>query len=435
MLVIIPILAVGAAWAITLLNRSFAVQRDVLEAVRLNDKLLQSQLNEEAGIRGFAVDGRRILLEQFARGRGNFASTIAVLAPALERIGIPDGDARIRSLAQTHGAWLARVASRAIRDRAEYAAHLQVVGKVLVERFRAESTALGDELQRRSDEAAAATQSAIAELAATTLTICVLVALLIVYASRRQRRLLGQIDAEQAIIGVLQSALINHLKPVAGVEVGTAYISATDGAAVGGDFFDVQPLDDRRGYFLVGDVSGKGVGAAVDTALVRHGIRSLLVVESDPGAVLSKFNEAFLAGRSSDEIFVVLFLGIIDTAAGVLRYASAAHAPAYLRRGSAVTELAVTGPLIGIDSPTLVTSEALELEAGDVLVIATDGLTEARDAGLVMLDERAKEWIRQAPAASPQALVDEIVARLRAYTPKMRDDLAILALRITGDPV
>jgi serine phosphatase RsbU (regulator of sigma subunit) len=69
----------------------------------------------------------------------------------------------------------------------------------------------------------------------------------------------------------------------------------------------------------------------------------------------------------------------------------------------------------------------------DVIVLATDGLTEARNADLIMLDdEGAMKWIQESEATAPQVLVDEIVARLKSYTPKMRDDLAILALRIAG---
>jgi sigma-B regulation protein RsbU (phosphoserine phosphatase) len=263
--------------------------------------------------------------------------------------------------------------------------------------------------------------------------ICVVVASLIVYGSQRQRRLLRVIEAEQGIIATLQSALINHLKPVAGVEIGTAYISATDGAAVGGDFYDVQPLDATRGYILVGDVSGKGVNAAVDTALVRHGIRSLLVVESDPGAVLSSFNEAFLASRSGDEIFVAMFLGIIDTASHELHYASAGHGQAYLRSGTSASVLPVTGLLIGVESGTQIATKEVGLQPHDLLFIATDGLTEARDTNLEMLDdEGALRWITESKTMTPQALVDEVVTRLKSYTPKMRDDLAILAVRISG---
>ena len=220
---------------------------------------------------------------------------------------------------------------------------------------------------------------------------------------------------------------------MSGLQIGTTYISATDGAAVGGDFFDVQPLDGTRAYILVGDVSGKGVNAAVDTALVRHGIRSLLVIENEPGTVLTHFNEAFLASRSGDDIFVAMFLGIIDTATRELRYASAGHGQAYLRTGGTMSALPVTGLLVGVESGTQIATERVELHPGDLLFIATDGLTEARDANKIMLeDEGAMAWIQASTAPAPQALVDEIVTRLKSYTPKMRDDLAILAVRLTG---
>ena len=431
LLVIIPIIAAGTVWVVAILNGSFALQGDVLNAMRLNDEVFQSQLSEEAGIRGYAATGQTIVLEQFTNGRTDFYQTIDALLATVDQIGVPGAAVRIRALRDNNGVWLTNVALPTLKNRSYYAARLR--GRARIDVFRNMEAGLGDAIQRRADEARRESQNAVTQLAAITIFICVVLASIIAYASQRQRRLLLQIKSEQGIIATLQSALINNLKPVPGLDVGTAYISATDGAAVGGDFFDSQPLDGGRGYVLVGDVSGKGVNAAVDTALVRHGIRSLLVVENDPGQIFTKFNEAFLASRSGDEIFVAVFLGIIDTASLALRYASAGHGQAYLRRGSSVRELPVTGPLIGIESPTSIKSGRVELELDDVIVLATDGLTEARNADLIMLDdEGAMKWIQESEATAPQVLVDEIVARLKSYTPKMRDDLAILALRIAG---
>jgi hypothetical protein len=285
-------------------------------------------LNEQAGIRGFAATGQRAVLEQYDKGRADFDQSSLALIPIIERIGIPGALERIRALQSENLDWIAHLALPTMANRSFYAAHLPK--KAIAESFRGEEADLDRSIQRRAFEARTHTRNAVRHLAAITVVICAIVASLIIYASQRQRWLLRVIESEQGIIATLQSALINHLKPVSGIEIGKAYISATDGAAVGGDFFDVQPLDGTRGYILVGDVSGKGVNAAVDTALVRHGIRSLLVVERDPGTVLSNFNEAFIASRSGDEIFVAMFLGIIDTASRELRYASAGHGQAYL---------------------------------------------------------------------------------------------------------
>jgi serine phosphatase RsbU (regulator of sigma subunit) len=429
LLAIVPILAAASIWIIAITNSAFALQADVFNAIGYNDAMFRSQLNEQAGIRGFAATGQRTLLEQYENGRADFDRTSLALIPTIERIGIPGALERIRALQNTNNDWIMHLALPTVADRTFYAAHLPK--KSYADSFRGEEAGLDQTIQRRAFEARTHTRNAVRQLAAVTVVICGIVASLIIYGSQRQRRLLRVIESEQGIIATLQSALINHLKPVPGIEIGTAYLSATDGAAVGGDFYDVQPLDATHAYVLVGDVSGKGVNAAVDTALVRHGVRALLVVERDPGAVLSSFNEAFLASRSGDEIFVAMFLGIIDTASGEMCYASAGHGQAYLRAVTSTSALPATGLLIGVVPGTQIATGRVDLHPGDLLFIATDGLTEARNANRVMLDdEGAMRWIQASKATAPQALVEEIVARLKGYTPKMRDDLAILALRI-----
>jgi serine phosphatase RsbU (regulator of sigma subunit) len=430
LLAIVPILVAATVWIIAIVNSAFALQADVFNAISYNDAMFRSQLNEQAGIRGFAATGQTAVLEQYYKGRADFDQASRALIPTIERIGIPGALERIRALQNENLDWITHLALPTIANRTFYAAHLPK--KTVAGSFRGEEADLDQSIQSRAFETRMHTRNAVRQLAAITVIICAIIASLIIYASQRQRRLLRVIESEQGIIATLQSALINHLKPVPGIEIGTAYISATDGAAVGGDFFDVQPLNGTSGYILVGDVSGKGVNAAVDTALVRHGIRSLLVVERDPGVVLSNFNEAFIASRSGEEIFVAMFLGIIDTASRELRYASAGHGQAYLRTASSTSALPVTGLLIGVETGTQIATERVELHLGDLLFLATDGLTEARNADLVMLDdEGAMRWIQESKSATaPQALVEEIVARLKGYTPKMRDDLAILALRI-----
>jgi serine phosphatase RsbU (regulator of sigma subunit) len=429
LLAIVPILAAATVWIIAIVNSAFALQADVFNAIAYNDEMFRSQLNEQAGIRGFAATGQKTLLEQYYKGRADFDRSSLELTSIVDRIGIPGALERIRALQSENADWVIHLAVPTVAGRSFYATHLPK--KSIASGFRGEETRLDQMIQRRAFEARTQTRNAVRQLAAITVIICGIIASLIIYASQRQRRLLRVIEAEQGIIATLQSALINHLKPVPGIGIGTAYLSATDGSAVGGDFYDVQPLDATHGYVLVGDVSGKGVNAAVDTALVRHGIRALLVLERDPGAVLSTFNEAFLASRSGEEIFVAIFLGIIDTASGELSYASAGHGQAYLRAATSTSALPVTGLLIGIEAGTQIATARVELHPGDLLFIATDGLTEARNANLVMLDdEGAMRWIQESKATAPQALVEEIVARLKDYTPKMRDDLAILALRV-----
>jgi sigma-B regulation protein RsbU (phosphoserine phosphatase) len=217
------------------------------------------------------------------------------------------------------------------------------------------------------------------------------------------------------------------------LRVGTAYVSASRHVAVGGDLFDVHRVDDHRCLLVVADVSGKGLDAAVDTARVKYSLRSLVEENDDPSTILTKFNHAFIKSTRDETSFVSLFAGILDSTNGRLRYASAGHSPVYLRRGSAVRQLPVTGPLVGLRSEDVFPSVDELLVQHDILVLATDGFTEARDTAGVMIDDAgAMRIIRDAPA-EPQRLADFIVAAVtRASGGRIADDLALLVVELAS---
>src|SRR5579862_5754728 len=128
-----------------------------------------------------------------------------------------------------------------------------------------------------------------------------------------------------------------------------------------------------------------------------------------------------------------MFVWVLDTDSFALRYASAGHDSAFVRRSETVQQLAVTGPVLGVMEEPFETRQ-INLGFGDVLVLATDGLTEARDRnGRQLRESGAIRLIEQAPAHA-QALADELVSRVRAIGGNnLRDDLAILAIRIVGN--
>jgi serine phosphatase RsbU (regulator of sigma subunit) len=106
----------------------------------------------------------------------------------------------------------------------------------------------------------------------------------------------------------------------------------------------------------------------------------------------------------------------------------------YIVRGSEVSSLAATGPIVGIIRDETFSSRTRRLAPDEIVFLATDGLTEARNAaGAFLTDAGVRRWLAEAAAPSPGALVERIVQRLRAYTRKSeRDDLAIVAFRIRG---
>jgi sigma-B regulation protein RsbU (phosphoserine phosphatase) len=195
----------------------------------------------------------------------------------------------------------------------------------------------------------------------------------------------------------------------------------------------VRRLDEQRGLIVLADVSGKGLAAAVNTAFVKYTIRALALDDDDPGRILARFNRSFLQTITDPEMFAVVFVGVIDTVGLSLHYASAGHSTAYLRRDGAVEQLAVTGSIIGLDAGEEFATARLALRRGDTLVVATDGLTEARGRdGALLADDGAMQLVRRG-AEDPQRLADEVVeAVARMSGGRLIDDLALLAIQLDG---
>jgi serine phosphatase RsbU (regulator of sigma subunit) len=127
----------------------------------------------------------------------------------------------------------------------------------------------------------------------------------------------------------------------------------------------------------------------------------------------------------------VLFLGRYDSTTRSLRYVGAGHSAAFLRRGPAVELLPPTGPIAGLDLDTVYTVGSLELPVGATVVLATDGLTEARDAsGTFLGDDGVAKLLAEAPL-DPQGICDLLVAEAeRRYNGQIADDMAILAMTV-----
>ncbi len=252
------------------------------------------------------------------------------------------------------------------------------------------------------------------------------VALLFAVVVGRLRRV---VEEGRAVVEGLQKAFLSKRRDVPNIEIGSVLLSATQGSNVGGDTYDAFTFDRRYAMFLVADVSGKGLAAAVDTALVKYSIRTLFSEHRDPGDILARFGALYARTVDRPETFVVLFLAVIDLQTGVLRYASAGHEPAWLRRSAAVMPLPPTGPIVGIEDEPQYATRELTLCAGDLLIVTTDGLTESRDAHNDFLGALgAAEWLA-ALDGSPQSMADAIVRRLRRRSRRIADDLAILIVR------
>jgi serine phosphatase RsbU (regulator of sigma subunit) len=405
-------------------------------AQRVNAELLKLQLDEETGLRGYIVTGHRDFLEPYRQAQERFPTALGELQGAVDQMGMaPELRAATRELEREHDAWIGEIAAPILQSGTTPA--LQSKGRTYVDRFRATSASIDGALNSAAAERRDGSQANLRQgvtLLASGLVL-VIVAALIVIAS--QRRLRQDLERERAIVASLQRAFVSGKQLVPAIDIGAAYRSATKGTLVGGDVFDVHLLPDRRALLMVADVSGKGVGAAVETAFVKYAIRALARATTSPAEIVRQVNQMYAQDpdRFRSGSFIVLFLAILDLAAAELRYASAGHGSAYLRRGTAVQTLAVTGPALGILDDAAYGEERIDVRAADMLLVVTDGLTESRDFhGDLLTEEGVAAWFSEASGVTgAQAVVDALLERAsRRSKAGIGDDLAVVCARITA---
>ncbi|MGD9536710.1 MAG: CHASE2 domain-containing protein [Alphaproteobacteria bacterium] len=209
-------------------------------------------------------------------------------------------------------------------------------------------------------------------------------------------------------------------------------------SAVGGDLYDFALIDDDHLFFVIGDVSGKGVQAALFMAITKALYKSNILrghygidrVMQDANAEISRENTA--------DFFVTLLAGIIDLRSGALEFCIAGHdAPILHRPGAPVRHLeGEGGPPLCIVEDYPYPVESYRLERGDTLVLVTDGVTEAHDGAQRLYGMAGIEALlaRLPPDATPKLVVEALYADINAFaagTPQS-DDIAILAIRYEG---
>jgi sigma-B regulation protein RsbU (phosphoserine phosphatase) len=149
---------------------------------------------------------------------------------------------------------------------------------------------------------------------------------------------------------------------------------------LGGDYYDVFPLDSQRLAFCVADASGKGLPAALLMSNLQAGLRSLADSSSGPAETVTRLNRLFCANRFINKFFT-LFYGVLDLGRTELTYSNAGHPPPAVRhRAGGLSTLKGTGGLVGCFPDWTYRQESVTLAPGDRIWIYTDGLSEARDA-------------------------------------------------------
>jgi sigma-B regulation protein RsbU (phosphoserine phosphatase) len=205
---------------------------------------------------------------------------------------------------------------------------------------------------------------------------------------------------------------------------------------VAGDYYDLFEFAPGRLALALGDVSGKGLGPALVMAGLRSLVRCLLPLWApDLTGLLHELNRHLLA-TTPDDMFVTLFLAILDVGTGRLNYVNAGHPPALVLGGPTqeVIKLTEGGTVLGILADAPFHSAEVVLEPGNCLVLYSDGLTEAVNAaGEMFREERLLEALRRTWPAPAGLVLAELVESVQAFAQGMEpaDDLSLVIVHRT----
>jgi sigma-B regulation protein RsbU (phosphoserine phosphatase) len=202
---------------------------------------------------------------------------------------------------------------------------------------------------------------------------------------------------------------------------------------VGGDFYDLFLIDENRFCFCVGDVSGKGVPAALFMAVTKTLLKSRSSFDSSPGSIFTHVNDEMAADNDAS-MFVTLWMAILDTRTGEVVYSNAGHNPPFVKRadGSLLRLDKLHGPVIGAMEGLPYGEDSVTMRPGDTLFLYTDGVTEAMDPpGDLYGEDRLCEILEEPDHTTVEDLVEASAADVWRFQAEAEqaDDVTILAVQ------
>jgi len=249
--------------------------------------------------------------------------------------------------------------------------------------------------------------------------------------AQRQIELLEheRISQEMQVASRIQHALLpKELPKIKGWRMAAHYQPAR---VVGGDFYDFLYFEDGCVGVVIGDVTDKGVPAAMVMTLTRTLLRAIAKEGSSPGEVLSRVND-LLKPDMPQNMFVTCLYAILDPQTGIMRYANAGHPVPYRRTKQGIAELRASGIPLGLLPGISYSEEETSIEAGECIILYTDGLVEAHNAQREMFGfPRLQELIGD-KKDDGDSLIDRLLDELHAFTGdqwEQEDDITLVGIK------
>ena len=228
--------------------------------------------------------------------------------------------------------------------------------------------------------------------------------------------------------GIQQTMLPKTFPPYPDRDDIDVFAMLTPAREVGGDFYDFLIRDEKL-FFCIGDVSGKGVPAALLMAVASSTFRTLSSRESLPNDIMTAMNET-LAKENEYNMFITLFIGVLDIPSGMLKYCNAGHKAPILVKTNGQQELEIDANLpVGVFSDFQYTMQEVAIEPQTTVFMYTDGLTEAEDANKKLFGiERIFDTIKD---KQPRVLINDMDSAVHAFVgdTEQSDDLTMLAIQ------
>ncbi len=260
----------------------------------------------------------------------------------------------------------------------------------------------------------------------------------VIYRTSRDQEHLQEVNAEKERIGgellvasqIQQSMLPNHHYCQDDVEIDGSLVPARE---IGGDLYDYYIRDEKL-FFCIGDVSGKGAPAAMVMSAVHTLFRAISAREDNPASMMQSINETF-CHNSENNLFVTLFIGVLDLPTGHLCYCNAGHdTPIVLEEGKICSVCANPHLPVGVFDDVKYEVQEIQIKPDSTIFLYTDGLTEARNAARKMFGRgRVETILEQCTALCPKDILTRVTDAVHNYVmdAEQSDDLTLLAIHYT----